>query len=583
MATSAAAQFPLDQDEIDHLLSHFDGEGPEHPDHIAWLCESFDEWIAEQSAAGSRPEAELDRYRAEIWYMRGTIANKNGDLDASLSFLVGSVQRSERVGNVKRQIMGLRSLARSYEYIGMQTESTRCIFDALDLAESLGDDRVLGLVLHGLSALYEAQGAYEQILESANRTREIAERVGDPHLLARAFGALSLSCGFLDRGAEALDWSEKALAVCRANGMSQAARTLSLNKIFLYQKAGRTDDAVRFAEEQLDAIAALPPQHAAALYVDAAEVNIVAGNLVRAEEMLELADQATHDERMKAHLLRYLIVAASLYAAQGNHERALEMMRRHHEYEQEVRGRAAQARLVTVERFFAAELAAKTEELHHLRTVELVNKNNQLSDLVHQKDEILHVVVHDLRNPLAAVQLLGESLVIDLGDKLNDDTLDRLQSIGDAAIEMRSTVDTLLASHESEPSSDATSVSTAVRRAVSDAQERSSTSKISIEAAVDEVDLPVNSALLRRSICDLLWNAIESSERDSIVHISVAPSASQGAQITITGGHRPLSQPWANRKSVYLARRLIERMRGSVDVAPHPDGTSTTIKIHLRP
>ena len=90
--------------------------------------------------------------------------------------------------------------------------------EALELAEDLGDEPIRFAVLHGLSHLYQAQGAYEQMLESTMRTLAIAETLDDPQLRLRTYGAISLKYGYLDRADEGLVW------LARASSSSTAER-----------------------------------------------------------------------------------------------------------------------------------------------------------------------------------------------------------------------------------------------------------------------------------------------------------------------------------------------------------------------
>lgn len=576
-------QFSLTQDEIDRLLAQCDGDGLEDPSYATAYCAAFDAWITDQATDGIVPERELDSFRADVWFMRGTLANASGAIGDALTFFEGSIERSANAGNVHRQILSLQAIARCYEYAGMQTESTRSIFEALDLAEKQGDDRTIGFVLHGLSALYEAQGAYEQLLESAHRTREIAERINEPHLLVRAYAAVGLSYGFLYRAEEGLVWMARALQLCTDADLQQTKSALNLNLIFLYYRGGRLDDAVALAADQLETIASLPVQHSAAIYVDVAEVNVAAGNLDVATDMLALADRAADDASMNAHVLRYCAVAADLCEARGDEAGALHMMQRYVRHVRAIRGREAQSRLVAVERRFATELASKTEEVHHLRTVELVEKNDQLSALIQQKDEILHVIAHDLRNPLAAAQLLSDSLVIQLEHVNDDDVTDQLRSIGEATAEMRTTLDKLLTLQRNDNEDTSSPVADAVTLAVQDARRAANDNNVVIELDLNQADLIVNSAVLRRSIDDLLQNAISSSESGGVIEVSVKPTESHGATVVISGNGVCFDQQRPGGNDLYIARRLVERMRGTITLSSSSDDTRQRATIDLRP
>lgn len=563
------------------LVSQFDRIGPDDLAASADSCLALDSWIEASAADGLPDRPDLDRMRADLWFMQGALCHIRGDLDGAISLLQRSIDCSKRTGHVRRQILGLRSISMCFENAGMQSQATTSVFEALDGAEELGDDTTLALVSLTLSALYQAQGAYEQLLESALRTCEIAERVvGDDLLRVRAYSCVGIALAYVGRANEGFAWLDRASVLISDDAPSLFKAALGFNRMFLLRHAGQIDEAVALAEEQVDLLAQLPSHHAAAMSVTMAEVYLDAGNLVRAEEMLEHADELARSEQMTAHLIAYYAAAANLHEAKGDAARALEMMHRHVKLDGELRGGLARTRLVALERRFATDLAAKTEEIQHLRTVELVEKNNQLSDLIHEKDEILHVVVHDLRNPLAAVQLLGEALTMDLEGQIDDAATDQLGSIRSATAEMRDTIDTLLASHRSESLSDPVPVGTAVRLAVAQARKRSAERDISIEGVINDVDLPVDRALLQRSLDDVLWNAIETCSPGSFVGVAVDPTDA-GAQITITGDVR-FDEHFSGGRSLYIARRLIERMNGSIALSVSVEEARHITTIDLR-
>lgn len=561
------------------LLVEFDGIGPTDPTAASQFCSSVEAWL-ESDEAAEQPADYRNHVLADVWFMQGMLHHAAGDLDGAISHLQRSIDQSKKIGHVRRHILGLRSIAVCFEDAGLQADSTRSIFEALDLAEDLGDAMVLALVSHALTALYQAQAAYTQMLESAMRTAEFADRSGDDVMRLRAYSGVGIAFAFDGRPNEGFMWNDRAAAIAIAGGLTRIASFIDFNHMFLLQRAGRIDEAVRYADMRSEATSLLPTALAAAISVIMAEVYLEAGMFDRAEHMLERAAAANERGQLTAHLIAYYTAAARLHEAKGNASQALEMMKMRVKVDGEIRGREAQARLVALERYFARELAAKTEEIHHLRTVELVDKNNQLADLLHQKDEILHVVAHDLRNPLAAAHILGESLMIDLQDKLEPDAFERLESIRDAATEMRTTIDTLLQSESVEDVRNPSSVSAAVEASVRVAHHRAVSQRVTLETSIDDVALTVDSALLRRSVDDLLWNAVDSATEDAAIRVRLVAS-DRGARVTMIGDGVRFDEPTRGR-SLYIARRLIERMNGSLNVsAPTVDG-GQTVTIDLR-
>lgn len=434
----------FDRAALAHVLDRFERAGPAAPEGVAEFCDTFESWIRDQAAAGN----DVGDYCADLFFIRGMLYTAEGNYEKAIENLDESIRASKRTGNFRRQIFGLCSIATCFEYAAMQEQASKSIFEALELADELGDPRLRYTVVHGLTALYALQGAYEQMLESALRGLAIAEALNDRRLLLRAYGGASLACAHLKRIEEGFDFIWRGLALVEDDTQSFMKTYLQMNLMFLLRQSGRLDEAVRLAEEHLDGVTELPVQHAAVLYVDVADLHLAVGNIDRAQEMLAMADSISDPKWMKAHLLEYYRVSAELYEAKGELARALDYLQRRVQFETEVRGRQAHTRLVALERHFAAELAARTDEVHHLRTVELVGKNEQLSNLINEKEKILHVVVNDLKNPLAATRLLSDALLNELEGRSDDRATELVRSIKSATVDMGHAVARLLASEE---------------------------------------------------------------------------------------------------------------------------------------
>lgn len=568
-------------DHIAQLLVQFDVTRLQDPPALQEYCDGLHRWI--ESGNGVQDSAEVDRIRADLWFMQGMLCHVRGDLDAAIDHLHHAIDRSKQIGYVRRRILSLRSVSLCYENAGMQTDATRYIFEALDLANELGDDHTIALVSHTLTSLYQAQGAHAQLFESALRTRDLAERTDDTLLLSRAYSGVGVALAYVGRADEGFAWLDRAAALVAGVSDPLTEIYFGINRVFLLQMAGRTDEAVALGHEQVPLLNQIPTADSSRIAVLLAQGLVSIGDFDQAAEMLKRADKIVQDGPMTAHLPGYFKTAAKVCEAKGDATGALDMMRRYITLVNDLGGQKAQARLVALERHFADELAAKTEEIHHLRTVELVEKNNQLSDLIQQKDEILHVVAHDLRNPLAAAQMLGEALMIDLSDRLDDELLSRLGSISAAAIEMRATVDKLVVTQRSDAVGTLSQMTETVQLAVTSARGKANGRDVEINMTIDPIDFIANSALLRRALDDLLRSAIESSKPGDSVDLAVRTAASGGVSITIGGDGVRFAEQFRDGRTLYIARRLIERMKGSIEVSSTLGTTCEIATIELRP
>ena len=541
-------------------------------------CIAFDSWVSEQLASGGMSSTEADAYQADLHFILGRLAYIRGDVDVAMHRFALGIAAAERADVVDRQVLCLRAQARALEYAGMQAESTRLMFDAIDRAEAADDDRLRSLAMTGLSSLYESQGAYEQVLESSLKAHERALSADDEHLLWATYGSVGLAYGYLGRTDEALHWLERGRAEVRTDEAPELELFIDLYRMYVLGTADRVDEAIEIAEARLDQINQLPAQHRAASFVDVAELYLSRSDFERAEEMLAHATRAAEHPGLKAHRIRYTKFAADLHEAKGDHAEALRLMRRYAELDSELRGRNARLRLVAAERHFADELAKKTEEMHQLRTVELVQHNDQLEVLNRQKDEILSVVAHDLRNPLAAIAMLSEMLLFDHASSGDSELIEQLHAIKSASAEMGETIDQLLYLQRPNDPLLGVPLAEVIAKSVSWSTAHAMERSVTGMDHVGDVAMEVDEALFRRALDDVLWTSIQASNAGDIVRLTAdRRTDGVGVAITVPG---PLNEH--AERTLYIARRLIERMGGSLRITRGPMRAELDIGLRSR-
>lgn len=560
------------------LLPEFEVTRPEDPAAAAERCREMEIWLAAAVADGSISHTDAKRTSADLHFVQGMLCHHSGDLEAAIDRLQQSIDESDQVGYPERQIHALRSISLCYENAGMQEEATASIFDAIDRARALDDNTILALVSLTLSALYQAQGAWAQLLESAHRTCEYAELTDHPPLLSRAYSAVAVALAYAGRANEGFAWLDRASSVASHTPRPLELAYLNLNRMFLLRRAGRIAECIELAENVRELLTRIPPTDSARIAVLIADIQLTSGDLDQAEQMLAFADEIAQNELLTAHVIDYHRAAAKVHEARGEPQLALDALRKHARLSQRIRGRNAEIRLVAVERHFAKNLAERTEELHYLRTVELVEKNDQLAALNHQKDEILNVVAHDLRSPLAAAQMLSESLILEAGQTSPEDTLEQLRSIQAATVEMNTTITNLLhLQHHTQPTELAT-VDAVLVRSLERAEHAAAQRQVTFRRDIAPVDLTVDGALLQRSLDDVFGVAIGATQPGEVISVSLSP-AGEGAQIVVSC--RCIAEPPDDR-TLYIARRLVERMRGSITLASLDGSAGAKAVIDLR-
>ena len=85
---------------------------------------------------------------------------------------------------------------------------------------------------------------------------------------------------------------------------------------------------------------------------------------------------------------------------------------------------------------------------YYLQIIEIRNKNIEIEKAAVFKNQVLGMVAHDLRNPIAAVESLA--MMMELDDDLSEDTLDSVSMIKASCVKARSIISDLLEAAKNE-------------------------------------------------------------------------------------------------------------------------------------
>lgn len=186
------------------------------------------------------------------------------------------------------------------------------------------------------------------------------------------------------------------------------------------------------------------------------------------------------------------------------------------------------------------ELAASNELLRQQR--------DAILRVQQQKDELIEIIVHDLKNPLAAIAANAGFLT--MARELNDDVRDCSQSIASAADNMLRMVHNLLDVSRAEDASlslrlQAVDVSALVQKTCALMARRSEDKRVSLHAEIERegLMLDADADLLRRVIENLIDNASRYSSANGKVTVRVFEDGGELAlQITDQGPGVPVDQ-----------------------------------------
>lgn len=280
-----------------------------------------------------------------------------------------------------------------------------------------------------------------------------------------------------------------------------------------------------------------------------------------------------------------------------------------------------ETRMRRVQRIRDQERKAQEDEIYRLRNVELsaansklaeVNNqleqtndiirraNKDLTELASEKDEFMAIAAHDLRNPLAEMRSMLKTVTGHFEIVSRDDMFDVCRELLTVVTRMESTIHSFLEISRTDKRSAGLNIDRLdLVRFAHRAAERHFTpadsKDIAIYISADEKSVwgMGDPSIVDAILDNLISNAIKFSPRSTIVTIHVStvglesvvhvldkgPGIPESEQQSLFKKYTRLStQPTGGEESIglglYLAKRMAERMKGTIDYETNPEGGS---------
>ena len=210
------------------------------------------------------------------------------------------------------------------------------------------------------------------------------------------------------------------------------------------------------------------------------------------------------------------------------------------------------------------ELALRVRALLRLREQEQViaTQLGRLRELDALKDDLVSIIVHDLRNPLAGLLGLLQAVMQDVGDsRLREDlglALENGRKMKDALTDMLHV--RMLEEGKLELNLEPQAIAALAAQAIASLEGQAKIYGVGTALSAEaEVILRVDGALVRRAIENLLANAVKYSGRGETVDVVVRP-ASGGATIEVMD-HGP-GVPDSRKAMLFQKFGSVEALRG---------------------
>lgn len=539
-----------------------------------------------------------------------------GRFPDSLGYALRNLDISRQIGDVKKQGRALNNIGSIYSRLGDYVAAVENFELALDIKlkteDALGESSVLG----NIGTVYHQKNDYPAALEYYSRSLEIKERLGEKQLAIATLnnmGGIYMQTGDNKRAFELLS---------RASSLSQEAgdseREIAVWGYLgeVYERMKNYDKAAYYLNKAFDNISHIQTNYRR--HVIYSQVAVLYANrsfkdcdIERARFYFMQALDIALEGKAMVEAAKYYKLLSNLEKEDLNIEAAFSYLEKHIEINKILSNRSSEERLHALQVRHRVEQLHNEAQIERLRNIELVEANKQLAELNAEKNTILGIAAHDLKNPLGSIKLAANFIQGHIDSMTHDDVRDMASDILRSSSYMFSIISNLLDINALESGKVRVELApcdvAAVVRMVTDgyrarAAEKNIGLRVNISDEASDCVIVADTHRLREALENLISNAIKFSPFDKSVDIDVELFCGENLRIIIRdygpgisaedmpklfGKFQKLSaRPTAGEDSTGLGlsivQKLAELMNGRVWCeSVEGEGASFTLEFHL--
>lgn len=349
-----------------------------------------------------------------------------------------------------------RDVARCYGNLGIIYERWSEYEQALDyhlkalaIFEELNDETTMCVACNNIGLVFYYQENYERARQYHRKSLELARKLDKPHSIARSYNNLGLLYRRMGDFEEALDFHTRALDIQQEIGDLRGQAMSHQNIGETKQSQEKYAEATRFHTRARELFEQLEDKNGLC------EIFCALGNL---------ANHTGHPEEALTHFQHSIELAREIGAksielvcyedmvkileARGDFAAALDYAKKYIELREMVFNEEKTHHINRMQIIYETERREKEKEIYRLKNIELARVVARLQEVVREKTEILGIVSHDLKNPLASLNLFAE--LLSRPGQASKDILIYSDKIKDISQHMNDLVSTLLKAHRYE-------------------------------------------------------------------------------------------------------------------------------------
>lgn len=514
---------------------------------------------------------------AKSIYLTGAIYKKAGKFKPALDNLINALIMQRNINDIEGESATLNKIGEIYTDTGKYKLAKEYLFEALRISREINNRRFESIFSNSIGILFRKVGDYTKALDYIINATEIAREINDLHATGcylSNIGNIFLNLKNYDK---ALEYYNKGLKIEREtnNKIGESNTLIGIGNIFLLTNKPEEalecfNKCLKIKKEKQDKKGLIQCYSGLADYYEikkdfisaekyhkiALECAIDTGDklseiqtlhslssiyliLNRLEESMEMLNKAlehSHKINAKREISVSHDLLSRLYEKIGDLEKSLFHIKKHHEYECEIYNSETVENACKLSARIEIEQAHNESELYKLKFVELANAlenletaNKYLNEISNEKDELIGIVAHDLRNPLSNIMTSADMLINDYQSLSDEEFLEILGYVKTSSEQMFELIKKLLDVNTIESGKltikfEDVNVNELVKKIINDFKSKISEKNINVNLLFTgkEFIAKTDKTALEMILNNLISNAIKFSPHGKNIYINIS-------------------------------------------------------------
>ena len=381
----------------------------------------------------------------------GIIYEDTGKYPQALEYYQKSLPIIRKLNDRAREIGVLSNIGVVYRQIGHFPKALEFFLESLKICNAINQPIKEAEVLNNIGMLYLESDETATALSYLERSLEIWNDIGDKRSAAITLDSIGGSHYKAKKYELALEKLKKSLEISRSFGDEYTVANTLSDIAHVYSAQGKTTIALDYFRKSYDTAEKIEYKHRQSeALLGIGEIHISLRDYSTAQDYLRHALRIA--EELGSRDLLYKIHYSLSIASENLNmlQQAINHLRAHQRFKEEVFNEESDKTFKKLQAVHEVETAKQESELYRLKNIKLAKLNQQLTDAISEKNEILGIAAHDLKNPLSVLLLTAQHIESSYSNMSSEQVTRFMNNISTTADNMLEIVNKMLQSEEYE-------------------------------------------------------------------------------------------------------------------------------------